>query len=142
MLNVLKSRIGSPELEARLTQLTTALSGLALLPMAVIALERNSANRVEFAIGFGLALVLALHLLMLGMLVSRVNRLETPLRARWPEFCSGFACVGLLIGGLQYLVTLGGSAAQVTLGVLLVALLSVAVLVFGMLTTAVRSPRL
>ena len=77
MLNVLKSRIGSAELESRLTQLTTALSGLALLPMAVIALERNSANRVEFAIGFGLALVLALHLLMLGMLVSRVNRLET-----------------------------------------------------------------
>jgi len=36
-----------------------------------------------------------------------------------------------LIGGLQYLVTLGGSAAQVTLGVLQVALLSVAVLVFG-----------
>lgn len=141
MLNVLKCRVGSAELDARFSQLTCALSGIAILPMAVIALNRNSANRVEFGLGLGLALAIALHLLMLGILASRVDRVGTPVLARWPEFSSGFASLGLLIGGLRYLTTLGGTPAEITLGVLLVSLLSVVVLVLGMLTTVLRSPR-
>lgn len=139
--SVLRRRVSEPGFDARIGQLVCSLGGLAILPMAAVALVRHSASRSDFMLGLGLGVLLALLFIMLGMLCRRLVLLELPARARWAEFLCDIAGVGLLIGGILAVAALGGSPVQVTLGVLLVSSLSLAVLLFGMLTTVLRSLR-
>jgi hypothetical protein len=141
LMGVLRRLVSERELVAKMGQLACYLAGFAILPMATIALVRHSAGRPGVVLGLGLALVLALLCIVLGTLCRHVDLLNLPARARRAEFLCDFACGGLLIGGMRLLAAIGGSPAQVTLGVLLVGSLSIAVLVFGMLTTVIRSLR-
>jgi hypothetical protein len=141
LARVLGRRVSETRFDARMGQLACYLAGFAILPMATIALVRHSASRPDVGLGLGLALLLALLCIMLGTLCRHVDLLNVPARARWAEFLCDFACAGLLIGGIRLLAAIGGSPAQVTLGVLLVGSLSMAVLVFGILTTVLRSLR-
>lgn len=141
MYEVLKRRVSSAGFDAQFSRLIGVLSGVAILPAAVIALSRHSASKMEFGLGLGLAVVLALQLVTLGMLSARIVASSLPARGRWPEFGSGIASIGIMIGGIASLARLGGSPAQITLGVLMVSALGVVVVVLGMLTTVLRAHR-
>jgi hypothetical protein len=141
LVRVFRRRLSEAGFDARMGQLACYLAGFAILPMATIALVRHSASRADVVLGLGLALVSALLFVMLGTLCRHVDSLNVPAQARWAEFLCDFACVGLFIGGIRLFAAIGGSPAQVTLGVLMVVSLSIAVLLLGMLTTVIRSLR-
>jgi hypothetical protein len=137
----LRRPISEAGFDAKMGQLVCYLAGFALLPTAIVALVRHPGSRPDFFVGLGLAIVLALLLLMLGVLCRHVNLLKISTRARWVEFLCDLACIGVMIGGIRFLATIGGSPAQVTLGVLVVGALSLSVVTFGMLTTVARALR-
>ncbi|SIO58234.1 hypothetical protein SAMN05444166_5601 [Singulisphaera sp. GP187] len=139
--SVLRRQLSGAEFDAKLGQWVCCLAGVVILPLSVVALVRHPGSRSDFFVGLGVAFVLALLLLMLGMLVRRIDLLKLPARARWAEYLGDLACLGVMIGGIRFVATLGGSPAQVTLGILVVGSLSLAVLVFGMLTTVARALR-
>ncbi|AGA27711.1 hypothetical protein [Singulisphaera acidiphila] len=138
---VLGRQISEAGFDAKLGQWVCCLGGVAILPMAIVALVRHPGTRSDFFVGLVLAFVMALLLLMLGTLARHVDLLKIPVRARWAEFLCYLASVGVLLRGIQSLATIGGSPAQVTLGVLAVGSLSLAVLDLGMLTTVARALR-
>lgn len=136
-------RFGDESIDARLGQSACYLGAVAIVPTSVVALVRHPGSRADFVLGLGLACLLGLLCIMLGVVCRRVAALHEKwcLRSRWPEFAGYAACVGLLVLGIRRLPGLGLDPAQVTLGLLLICSLSLAVLVLGMTTTLVRSPR-
>jgi hypothetical protein len=137
----LNHRLSDESLDSRLGQLACYLGGIAIVPLATVALIRHHGSRAEFLLGIGLACLKSLLCMMLGMLCRRSSewRDKVPLRSRWPEFASYIGCIGLLIAGVSSLSTLVLAPVEVILGLLLISSLSLAVLVLGMMTTHVRS---
>jgi hypothetical protein len=138
---VLSYRFSDESLDTRLGQLACYLGAVAVVPTSVVALLRHPGSRADFLVGLGLACLVGLLCAMLGTLCRRGmgSQGRLSLRARWPEFASYAACLGLLVQGIRWLAGLGLTPAQVTLGLLLTCSLSLAVLVLGMMTTLVRS---
>jgi hypothetical protein len=139
ILNALNHRFTGEHFDARVGQLACILAGIAILPLAVLALIRNPGNRAEFLLGLGLSALLALLCVMLGMLCRHTVGLagKVSLRSRSPEFASYVICFAILMTGVSSLAGLGLTPVQITLGLLLTGSLSLAVLVFGMMTTLV-----
>ena len=127
--------------DARVAQLACVLAGITIVPAAVVALVRHPGSRADFLLGLGLACLMALLFVMLGMLCRHSVGLgdKVALRSRWPEFASYVTCMAVTITGIMSLAGLGLTPVQVTLGLLLLCSLSLAVLVLGMMTTVVRS---
>jgi hypothetical protein len=139
----LNYRLTGEPFDARMVQLICSLVGIAIVPVAVVALVRHPGSRADFLLGLGLAVLLALLCIMLGMLCRHAVGLadEVAIRSRWPEFASYVACVGVLITGILSLAGLGLTPVQVTLGLLLICSLSLAVVVLGIMSTVVRPPK-
>ena len=117
------------------------MGGIAILPLAVVALIRHPGSRAEFLLGLGLAGLVALLCVMLGMLCRHAVGLgdKVAIRSRWPEIASYVVCFGVLMTGIMSLASLGLTPVQITLGLLLIGSLSLAIVVLGMMTTVVRS---
>ncbi len=136
----LNYRLTGEPFDARVVQLICSLGGIAIVPVAVVALVRHPGSRADFLLGLGLAVLLALLCVMMGILCRHAVGLgdKVALRSRWPEFASYVACVGVLITGILSLAGLGLTPVQVTLALLLICSLSLAVVVLGGMTTVVR----
>jgi hypothetical protein len=137
----LNYRLTDEPFDTRVAQVIGYLAGMAIVPVAVVALVRHPGSRADFHLGLGLAGLLALLCVILGMLCRHFTgfRDKVALRSRWPEFASIVGSIGVMIMGFQALAGLGLTPVQVTLGVLLICSLSLAVLVLGMMTTVLRS---
>ncbi len=137
----LNYRLSGEPFDARVGELIGYLAGLAIVPVAVVALVRHPGSRADFLLGVGLAGLMALLFVMLGMLCRQVVGFgdKVALRLRWPEFASYVGCMGVMIAGIRSLAGLGLTPVQITLGLLLICSLGLAVLVLGMMTTVVRS---
>ncbi len=137
----LNYRITGEPFDARVGEVIVYLAAIAILPVAVVALVRHPGSRADFLLGLGLASLLALLLVMLGMLSRHVGgiRDKVTMRSRWLEVTSYVVCMVVTIVGVESLAGLGLTPVQVTLGLLLLCSLSLAVLVLGMMTTVVRS---
>ncbi len=137
----LNYRIAPDPFDRRVGQLIVTVAGIAILPVAVIALIRHPGSRADFLLGVGLAGLVALLMMMLAMLCPHVGGFKdkAALRSRWFEVASYVACAGIMITGVRSLAGLGLTPVQVTLALLVVCSLSMAVLVLGMMTTLVQS---
>ncbi len=137
----LNFRLTGESFDARVGQLACTLGGIGILPMAVVALVRHPGSRAEFLLGLGLAGLVALLCVMLGMLCRHAVGLgdQVAIRSRWPEFASYVVCFGVLMTGIMSLAGLGLTPVQITLSLLLIGSLSLAIVVLGMMTTVVRS---
>lgn len=137
----LNYRLSGDPFDARVGELIGYLAGLAIVPAAVVALIRHPGSRADFLLGVGLAGLMALLFVMLGMLSRKVvgSGAKVALRSRWPEFAGYVACMGVMIAGIRSLADLGLTPVQITLGLLLICSLGLAVLVLGMMSTVVRS---
>ncbi len=137
----LNYRLSGEPFDARVAELIGYLAGVAIVPAAVVALVRHPGSRADFLLGIGLAGLMALLFVMLGMLCRQLGGSgdKVALRSRWPEFASYAACIGVMIVGIRSLAVLGLTPVQITLGLLLICSLGLAVLVLGMMTTVVRS---
>jgi hypothetical protein len=138
---LLNHRLSGELFDARVGELIGYVAGLAIVPMAVVALIRHPGSRADFLLGVGLAGLMALLFVMLGMLSRQVVAFggKLVLRSRWPEFVSYVACMVVMIAGIRSLASLGLTPVQITLGLLLICSMGIAVLVLGMMTTVVRS---
>lgn len=136
----LNYRLTGEPFDTNVGQLIGYLAGIAIVPVAVLALVRHPGSQADFLLGLGLACVMALLFVMLGMLCRHLGRFgdKVALRSRWPEFASYVTCMAVMITGIMSLPGLGLTPVQVTLGLLLLCSLSIAVLVLGMMTTVVR----
>jgi hypothetical protein len=139
IVNALNHRLTGKPFDSRVGQLACILVGFAILPLAVVALVRHPGSRAEFLLGLGLAGLLTLLCVMLGMLCRQTVGLagKVSLRSRSPEFASYVVCFGVLMAGIMSLAGLGLTPVQITLGLLLTGSLSLAVLVLGMMMTVV-----
>ena len=137
----LNYRLTGEPFDSQVAQLACILAGMAIVPEAVVALVRHPGSRADFLLGFGLACLMALLFVMLGMLCRHTVGLgdKLALRSRWPEFTSYVICMAVMITGIMSLAGLGLTPVQITLGLLLLCSLGLAVLVLGMMTTVVRS---
>jgi hypothetical protein len=141
ILIALNHRLTGEPFDARVGQLACILGGIAILPLAVVALVRHPGSRAEFLLGLGLAVLVALLCAILGMLCRQLVGLgdKVAIWSRWPEFASYVVCFGVLMTGILSLAGLGLTSVQITLGLLLFGSLSLAIVVLGMMTTVVRS---
>jgi hypothetical protein len=141
ILIALNHRLTGESFDARVGQLACILGGIAIFPLAVVALVRHPGSRAEFLLGLGLAGLVALLCVMLGVLCRHAVGLggRVPIGLRWPEFASYVVCFGVLMTGITSLAGLGLTPVQITLGLLLIGSLSLAIVVLGMMTTVVRS---
>src|SRR5271166_264886 len=128
ILTALNHRLTGESFDARVGQLACILGGIAILPMAVLALVRHPGSRAEFLLGLGLACLMALLFVMLGMLCRQAVMLgdKVAIRSRWPEFASYVVCFGVLMTGMMSLAGLGLTPVQVTLGLMMICSLSLA----------------
>jgi hypothetical protein len=141
VLHVLAVRLSDESFDARLGQLACSLAGVAILPLAFVAVTRHAGSRADMVLGSGLACLLSLLCILLGM-ISRRNvgfpgRLT--LRSRWPELTSYVGCLGTLFVGFGLLADPRMTPAQITLGLMVTCALSLGVLVLGMTTTLLRN---
>ena len=138
----LRLRFFDNPLAYKLGQWACNLAGLAIVPLAVRALTTHPGSRIDFLLGVGLAILVGLLCAMLGTIcrygAGRIERVAA--RSRWAEFLGYFGCLGLMIGGIRALPGMELSPVQVTLGLLLICAISLAMLLFGMLTTVMRAP--
>jgi hypothetical protein len=141
ILIALNHRLTGEPFDARVGQLACILGGIAIVPLAVVALVRHPGSRAEFLLGLGLAVLVAMLCVTLGVICRHAVGLggKFAIRSRWPEFASYVVCFGVLITGITSLAGLGLTPVQITLGLLLIGSLSLAIVVLGMMTTAVRS---
>ncbi len=141
---LLNYRLSSQAFDARSAQLACTLGGVAIFPMAVLALVRHPGSRAEFLLGLGLAGLVALLCVMLGMLCRQIVELgrKVAIRSLWPAFASYVVGFGVFMTGVMSLPRLGLSPVWITLTLLVIGSLSLAIVVFGMLTSVVRSPKL
>ncbi|QDV35549.1 hypothetical protein [Tautonia plasticadhaerens] len=135
--SLLGLRLGTETFDARVALVACSLAGVAIVPLATLALLRNHGGRAEVLLGIGLAIVAGLIFLTMGLIIRHgVNRLsKVPLRRRRAEFACYLGGVGLLIGGFRALPALGLSPAGIVLVLLLVSALSIALLLLGMMST-------
>ncbi|MDR3635880.1 MAG: hypothetical protein P4L84_18905 [Isosphaeraceae bacterium] len=140
---ILSHRLSDESLDTRLGQLACQLGALFVVPTSVVALVRHPGSRIDFLFGLGLACLVGLLMVMLGILCRRGTGLQGKGSSwsRWAEFASYGACAGIFILGIRSLAGLGLTPAQVTVGLLLIAALSLAVLVCGMMTTVLQSTK-
>jgi hypothetical protein len=143
VMEMMGLRLSNDRLDARLAQLVCDLGGLVIIPIAIVAITKHTGSRGDIFLGTGLAGVLGLLCVLMGMLCRRNCELQgkMTLRSRWPELASDVGCLVTLIAGIKRLPQLGMTPAQITLGLLVTCSLSIAMIVFGMTTTLVRSPR-
>ena len=115
-------RISSESFDNRVGQMIVYMAGIAIVPMAIVALVRHPGSQADFLLGLGLACLLALLLVMLGMLCGQVGGIgdKLALRSRLPEFASYAVCMAIMITGIQSLAHLGLTPAQITVGLLLI----------------------
>ncbi len=134
-------RLTSETFDSRVVRLIGYLAGMVIVPAAIVALVRHLGSQADFLLGLGLAALVSLLCVMLGMLCRLAVgfREKVALRSRWCEFASYVVGVGVLITGFWWLAGLGLTPVQITLGLLLIGALSLAVVVLGMMTTVVRS---
>lgn len=136
----LSHRLSDETFDARLALWTCTAAGLAIVPLAIRALLRHPGGRADFLLGVVLAIVTGLLVLMLGLIsrhqLTRLTRV--PPRRRWPEFLSYLGCLGLLIGCIRMLPTMGLSPVGTTVALLAISSLSLALLLLGMMTTVCR----
>src|SRR5690349_7598537 len=106
---LLEFRLSDDSLDARLGQLACYLAGIALTPVSAVAILKHAGSRADIFLGFGLACLLSLLFILLGMLSRRNAELRAKMtpRSRWPEFASYLACIGTLIVGIGLLSHLG-----------------------------------
>jgi len=144
ILTALNHRLTGESFDARVGQLACILGGIGILPMAVLALVRHPGSRADFLLGLGLACLMALLFVMLGMLCRQAVMLgdKVAIRSRWPEFASYVVCFGVLMTGMMSLAGLGLTPVQVTLGLMMICSLSLALVVFCLMTTLVRAMKL
>ncbi len=111
--------------------------------MTILALIRNQGGRPEFLLGVGLAIVAGLIFLAMGRVIRQgvVRLAKLPMRRRWAEFGSYLGCLGLLVGGIGALPSLGLSPSGIVLVLLLDSALSIAVLVLGMMSSLCMSSK-
>ena len=116
----LGTRISSDPFDGRVGRLICVLAGVALVPVSVYAVAHDGGGRVEMVLGTGLAVVLGLHCVMLGLLCGELaTRGSRPgVWTRWPEFASYVLGVGLFVAGVLAVGRLGMTAAQLVLGLL------------------------
>ncbi len=109
ILVALNHRLTGEPFDARVGQLACILGGIAILPLAVVALVRHPGSRAEFLLGLGLAGLVALLCVMLGMLCRHAVGLggKVSLQSRLPEFASYVVCFGVLMSAI---VSLAGLA--------------------------------
>ena len=136
----LNYRMTGEPFDTRVGQLIGYLAGIAIVPVAVVALVRHPGSQSDFLLGFGLACVVALLFVMSGMLYRHVGGLrdKATIRSRWLEVTSYVVCMVVMIAGVWSLAGLDLTPVRVTLGLLLLCSLSLAVVVLGMMTTVVR----
>ena len=137
----LNHRLTAESFDARVGQLACILGGIAIFPLAIVALVRHPGSRAEFLLGLGLAGLVALLCVMLGIVCRQLVGLgdKCAIQSRWPEFAGYVVCFGVLMTGIMSLAGLGLTPVQITLGLLLIGSLSLAIVVLGMMTTVVRS---
>jgi 4-amino-4-deoxy-L-arabinose transferase-like glycosyltransferase len=136
----LGGRVCSGAFESRAGRLVCYLAGVAIVPMARLALVRNAGNRVEFVLGMGLAVLVGLLCVMLGLVCGEAAAAaKVPVRTRWPEFACYIVSIGLLVLGIFSLERFAMTPAQIVLALLVYCALSLGVVVLGMLTTLLRS---
>jgi hypothetical protein len=137
----LNYRLTNEPFDTRVGAVIGYLAAIAIVPVAVVALVRHPGSRADFLLGLGLAVLMALLFVMLGILSRHVGgiRDKVTMRSRWLEVTSYVVCMVVTIVGVESLAGLGLTPVQVTLGLLLLCSLSLAVLVLGMMTTVVRS---
>jgi hypothetical protein len=136
----LNYRLSSDPFDARVGQLICYLAAVSIIPVAILALVRHPGSQADFLLGLGMAVLMALLLVMLGMLSRQVAcaKHNRTMWSRVPEFASYVACIGIVTAGIESLAGLGLTPVQVTLGLLLICSVSLAVLVLGIMTTVVR----
>ena len=136
----LNYRLTSGAFDARVGLLIGCLAAVSIIPAAVLALVRHPGSRADFLLGLGLAVLMALLFVMMGMLSRQVEdvREKMTMRSRVPEFASYVACIGIVTAGIESLAGLGLTPVQVTLDLLLICSVSLSVLVLGIMTTVVR----
>jgi len=139
----LNYRLTSGAFDARVGLLIGSLAAVSIIPAAILALVRHPGSQADFLLGLGLAVLMALLFVMLGLLSRQVEGVKQRLtmRSRVPEFASYVACIGITITGVGSIASLGVTPVQVTQALLLICSLGIAVLVLGMMTTVVRSMR-
>ena len=109
MLVALNHRLTGEPFDARVGQLACILGGIAIVPLAFVALVRHPGSRAEFLLGLGLVGLVALLCVMLSMLCRHSAGLgdKFSLRSRRPEFASYVVCFGVLMSAI---VSLAGLA--------------------------------
>ena len=137
----LNYRLTNDSFDARVAQLVLYFAAVFIIPTAILALVRHPGSRADFLLGLGLAVLMALLFVMLGLLSRQVEGVKEKLsmRSRVPEFASYVACIGITITGVGSIASLGLTPVQVTQALLLICSLGIAVLVLGMMNTVVRS---
>lgn len=127
------ARLSTEVFDSRFAQVACSLAGVAIVPMAILALFRNQGGGAEFLLGIGLAIVAGLIFLMMGFVIRLgVTRLsKVPLRRRWVEFVGYLGCLGTMNVGIRALPALGLSPAGIVLGLLVVIAVSNAILLLG-----------
>jgi hypothetical protein len=137
----LNYRLTNEPFDTRVGQVIGYLAGMAIVPVSVVALVRHPGSQFDFLMGLGLAVLMALLFVMLGMLTRHVGGLrdKATIRTRWLEVTSYVVCMVVMIAGIRSLAGLDLTPVRVRLGLLLLCSLSLAVLVLGMMTTVVRS---
>ena len=119
----LNYRLTGEPFDARVAQLTCILAGIAILPLAVMALVRHRGSQAEFLLGLGLAGLVALLFVMLGILCRHGGvgwqGFGYVTMARVRKLCRLLRCHD---HGHQSLAGLGLTPVQITLGLLLPAL--------------------
>ena len=105
----LNYRLTGELFDARVGETIVYMAAIAIVPVSVMALVRHPGSRADFLFGVGLACLMALLLVMLGMLSRHVGGIgeKAAVRARVPEFASYVVCVGILIAGIKSLAGLG-----------------------------------
>jgi len=137
----LNYRLTSDPFDARVAQLVLYIAAVSIIPTAILALVRHPGNHAEFLLGLGLAVLMSLLFVMMGILVRPVGLVKDKLtmRSRLPEYASYVACIGITITGVGAIASLGLTPVQVTQSLLLICSLGIAVLVLGMMNSVVRS---
>jgi hypothetical protein len=137
----LNYRLTGKLFDARVGELIGYLAGMSIVPVAIVALVRHPGSQADFLLGLGLAALVSLLCVMLGMLSRHAVGLKekVALWVRWLQFASFAVGVGVLITGGWSLGSLGLSDAQVPVGLLLICSLSLAFAVLGMMTSLVQS---
>src|SRR4051794_12602695 len=96
---VLNRRISGVTFDGRAARLACCAVGVLVVPMALRALARHPGSRAEYLLGVGLAMLVGLLCVMLGLVCGTVAVVGSRVaaRARWPEYVSDAVGIGLFV---------------------------------------------